>query len=481
MRYLKDVPAAHPESDNQRMDSHASGRGHPGRACAPGGARAGRGAGGLPRVLRGPGGASAAVAGAGRDARFSAVLSRRLRGPGRLNIPDRADARPDPPRLRDRRDRSSVAITGDGTGQTIAIVDAYNDPNIVSDLQVFDSQFSLPACNLVRISQNGRHDAAGHRPRRSGRLLGAGDLARRGMGPRRRPQGHDRAGGGQFGLHQRPVSPPSARRRNYAGVSVVSMSWGAAEFSGESSYDHLLHDPGRPQRRHVCRRLGGQRGLHQPAHHGGGLPGRLAERAGRRRHHADRRLQRQLQFRERLGQRHQQLQNGGSGGGISQYETQPAYQKGVVTQSTTYRTVPDVAFDADPNSGVAVYDSWDYPHLAVVPGGRDEPGGPGVGRPDRPRRPGPGLGGPATLDRPPDAPDIYALPASDFHDITTRQQRLCRRSGVRPGDRPRHAHRESAGPGPRCTPATLRRRCRGSRLRPWPTPRPARPRTSPPR
>src|SRR6266571_5154045 len=33
-----------------------------------------------------------------------------------------------------------------GSGQTIAIVDAFNDPNIQSDLNTFDSQFGLPAC-----------------------------------------------------------------------------------------------------------------------------------------------------------------------------------------------------------------------------------------------------------------------------------------------------------------------------------------------
>src|SRR5947209_4048120 len=51
---------------------------------------------------------------------------------------------------------------------------------------------------------------------------------------------------------------------------------------------------------------------------------------------------------------------GGSGGGISTIDAQPSYQHGVVTQSTSFRTVPDVAFDADPNSGVSVYDSYDY-------------------------------------------------------------------------------------------------------------------------
>ena len=45
-----------------------------------------------------------------------------------------------------------------------------------------------------------------------------------------------------------------------------------------------------------------------------------------------------------------------SGGGTSLYEPQPTYQQGV--QQTGFRTIPDVAFDADPNTGVAVYDSY---------------------------------------------------------------------------------------------------------------------------
>ena len=37
----------------------------------------------------------------------------------------------------------SGTVKGDGTNQTIAIVDAYNDPNIKSDLTTFDKKFSL--------------------------------------------------------------------------------------------------------------------------------------------------------------------------------------------------------------------------------------------------------------------------------------------------------------------------------------------------
>jgi hypothetical protein len=35
------------------------------------------------------------------------------------------------------------------SGQTVAIVDAYNDPTIESDLQVFDTQYGLPACTTA--------------------------------------------------------------------------------------------------------------------------------------------------------------------------------------------------------------------------------------------------------------------------------------------------------------------------------------------
>src|SRR5712692_4944277 len=37
-------------------------------------------------------------------------------------------------------------ISNQGAGQVIGIVDAYDDPNIESDIGVFDSTFSLPAC-----------------------------------------------------------------------------------------------------------------------------------------------------------------------------------------------------------------------------------------------------------------------------------------------------------------------------------------------
>ena len=45
-----------------------------------------------------------------------------------------------------------------------------------------------------------------------------------------------------------------------------------------------------------------------------------------------------------------------SGGGLSQYEAEPAYQQGV--QNTGSRTIPDVAFVADPGTGVWIADPY---------------------------------------------------------------------------------------------------------------------------
>jgi subtilase family serine protease len=47
----------------------------------------------------------------------------------------------------------------------------------------------------------------------------------------------------------------------------------------------------------------------------------------------------------------------GSGGGVSDYEASPSYQANVPRDPSApgYRTVPDVAFDANPNTGVSIF------------------------------------------------------------------------------------------------------------------------------
>ena len=46
-------------------------------------------------------------------------------------------------------------VAGTGGGETIAIVDASDDPNIQSDLNTFDTRFGLPATTVTRVNETG--------------------------------------------------------------------------------------------------------------------------------------------------------------------------------------------------------------------------------------------------------------------------------------------------------------------------------------
>ncbi len=88
--------------------------------------------------------------------------------------------------------------------------------------------------------------------------------------------------------------------------------------------------------------------------------------------------------------------------------------------TTTFRSVPDVAFDANPSSGVAIYDSYDRPGAGWL-----EIGGTSLATPawaammsiiDQGRS----LAGEQPLDGATQTlPALYSLPAGDFNDITT--------------------------------------------------------------
>jgi len=53
------------------------------------------------------------------------------------------------------------AAAADGTGQTVAVVDSFDDPNAASDLAVYRTQFGLPACTTAngcfsKVNENGQ-------------------------------------------------------------------------------------------------------------------------------------------------------------------------------------------------------------------------------------------------------------------------------------------------------------------------------------
>src|SRR5262249_38229925 len=126
------------------------------------------------------------------------------------------------------------------------------------------------------------------------------------------------------------------------GVVAVSMSWGDAEYSGESLDDSHFFTPMGHDGVTFITSSGDTRATpHYPSSSpfvvAVGGTSLMLDNAG--------------EYESESGWK-------GSGGGISQYENQPGYQKDAVMQSTSWRCTPDLAFVGDPGTGVMVYDTY---------------------------------------------------------------------------------------------------------------------------
>ncbi|KRF31984.1 S8 family serine peptidase [Paenibacillus sp. Soil787] len=226
-------------------------------------------------------------------------------------------------------DRLSSTYTG--AGQTIAIIDAYGSPTIVNDLQVFNTQFGLPPADLTIAYPNGKPNKAD-----GGWALETSlDVE----------WAHAVAPQAKILL----VVAKSATLSNllaavdYAtshGAQVVSNSWGGSEFSSEASYDSHFQRSGVV---YVASSGDNGSGMSWPA----SSPYVLS--VGGTTLNAD-----------STGSYVSESGWSGSGGGASSYESRPSYEDIWQTVVGSYRGSPDVSWDADPNTGVAVYDSTSY-------------------------------------------------------------------------------------------------------------------------
>jgi hypothetical protein len=114
--------------------------------------------------------------------------------------------------------------------------------------------------------------------------------------------------------------------------------------------------------------------------------------------------------------------NGGSGGGFSPFEPLPSYQQSLPSSLTQFgeRLTPDVALDADQNTGVSLYDSYDFPSQPWQLDTGTSFAAPAwaalIAIADEARAAAnkPSLDGPTQT-----LPALYQLPNNDYHDITT--------------------------------------------------------------
>jgi subtilase family serine protease len=230
-------------------------------------------------------------------------------------------------------------VPGDGSGQTIAIVDAYDDPSIFSDVNTFDQTFSVS-----QYDSRSLYNAYGSSSSWLTKVTPEGTPPVSSVWS---PEialdvewAHAIAPGAKIMLIEAKSAYDSdmygavdyARRQS--GVGVVSMSWGRGEFSGETSYDGYFTSQNGQGITFIAS-SGDFPGVQYPS----GSPNVLA-----------------------IGGTSLYLNGnsynsesiwGSSGGGVSAYEPKPSYQ---VYISGSMRAVPDAAYDADPNTGFYVYD-----------------------------------------------------------------------------------------------------------------------------
>ena len=337
-------------------------------------------------------------------------------------------------------------VTGDGTGQTIAIVDAYDDPAFVnstdpnfstSDLAQFDKAFGLPdPPSFTKYNETGQTtNLPGTDPAGAGNLNGNWEMEE----ALDIEWAHAIAPAASIDLveasndtNNTDMFTAVATAASLPGVSVVSMSWGIDEYSGQQAVDSTFTTPSGHQGVTFIAASGDQG---SPGYYPAYSPNVLAAGGTTLTLNANNAIQSETAW-------------SGSGGGTSQYEPEPAYQQGF--QSTGKRTIPDVAWDADPNTGVAMYDSYDNTDgmRRLVRDRRHERRGALVVGPDRHRQPGAGARGrrqPRRADPDP-AGDLLRVAGRLQRHHQGQQRRLLGRARLRRGHRPGHAQGPAAGP-----------------------------------
>jgi subtilase family serine protease len=230
-------------------------------------------------------------------------------------------------------------ISNLGQGQTIAIVDAFDDPNIFSDADTFDSQF------MTTLNGSTSYYAAyGASSTWLTKVYASGS----------RPPG-DTGWGQEISLDvewMHAIAPEAkiilveAASNDLSdllnadsvavnqGATVISNSWGLNEYSGENNNDSVFSASGvtfvfsagdsgnqsYPAESPYVLSVGGTSLYHDSNYNWSSEVGWSA-----------------------------------GGGGVSGYESKPSYQSGL---SYSNRANPDVAYDADPSTGFAMYDSY---------------------------------------------------------------------------------------------------------------------------
>ncbi|HEY7349719.1 MAG TPA: S53 family peptidase [Ktedonobacterales bacterium] len=223
-----------------------------------------------------------------------------------------------------------------GSGQTIAIVDAFDDPNAESDLAVYRAQFGLPACTTANGCFRKLNQSGNQGPYPATNVGWAEEIS----------LDLDMVSAICPNCHIMLVEANSNSFNNLAaavdtaashGATAISNSYGGGEFNGETSFESHYNHPGIP----VTVSSGDSGfGVEFPA-----ASRYVTAVGGTHLVHASN----SRGWTETVWS--------GAGSGCSRYVPKPTWQNGL-TGNCARRAVADVSAVADPNTGVDVYDTF---------------------------------------------------------------------------------------------------------------------------
>ena len=234
-------------------------------------------------------------------------------------------------------------VVGTGAGQTIAIIDAFNEPTITSDLAAYDAEYGFsPPPSFQVLNQTGGTSPLPITGTSSWLDEEAMDVE----------WAHTVAPQANIILFEATSAAASdlltaeLTARSWSGVSVVSMSWGFPE-SYFSAFNFSTLDSTyftTPAARTGVTFLASTGDNSAPVEYPSTSPNVVAVGG--------------TSLTTSGNNYVSETGWSNSVGGPSSYESKPTYQSSV--QSSSKREVPDVAFDADPNTAVPIYvqGSW---------------------------------------------------------------------------------------------------------------------------
>lgn len=223
-----------------------------------------------------------------------------------------------------------------GRGQTVAIVDAYNDPYAESDLGVYRSQFGLPTCTTAngcfrKVNQSGSTTYPKSNASWSQEISLDLDMVSAIC-----PNCHILlVEANNTSLTNLGTAVNEAAR---LGANEISNSYGGGESSSDTSYDSQYYK--HPGIAITVSSGDNGYGVEYPAasRYVTAVGGTTLNRASNSRGWTE-------------------TAWSGAGSGCSAYDPKPSWQ---TDTGCSKRTVADVSADADPHTGVAVYDSYRY-------------------------------------------------------------------------------------------------------------------------